>query len=97
MMPQADSLSCPIGQKKHNWPFGVAVGPIPIRMLGRPDLGILRPRAGGETDGWVYSWGPAGTPRPLRPGGGVARWHNRVIGCAVTPVTDVYPPFRLAS
>ena len=29
--------------------------------------------------------------------GGVARWHNRVIGCAVTLVTDVYPPFRLAS
>jgi uncharacterized protein DUF4389 len=27
---------------------------------------------------------------------GVARWHNRVIACAVTLVTDVYPPFRLA-
>ena len=26
---------------------------------------------------------------------GVARWHNRVIGYAVTLVTDVYPPFRL--
>jgi hypothetical protein len=28
---------------------------------------------------------------------GVARWHNRVIGYAVTLVTDAYPPFRLAS
>jgi Domain of unknown function (DUF4389) len=27
---------------------------------------------------------------------GVARWHNRVIGYAVTVVTDEYPPFRLA-
>jgi Domain of unknown function (DUF4389) len=27
---------------------------------------------------------------------GVARWNNRVIGYAVTLVTDVYPPFRLA-
>jgi hypothetical protein len=27
---------------------------------------------------------------------GVARWHNRVIGYAVTLVTDAYPPFRLA-
>src|SRR5437660_2916895 len=27
---------------------------------------------------------------------GVARWHNRVIGSAVTLVTDVYPPFRLS-
>jgi Domain of unknown function (DUF4389) len=27
---------------------------------------------------------------------GVARWHNRVIGYALTLVTDVYPPFRLA-
>lgn len=27
---------------------------------------------------------------------GVARWHNRVIGYAVTLVTDSYPPFRLA-
>jgi hypothetical protein len=27
---------------------------------------------------------------------GVARWHNRVIGYAITLVTDVYPPFRLA-
>jgi hypothetical protein len=27
---------------------------------------------------------------------GVARWHNRVIGYAVTLVTDQYPPFRLA-
>jgi len=26
---------------------------------------------------------------------GVARWHNRVIGYAVTLVTDAYPPFRL--
>jgi hypothetical protein len=26
----------------------------------------------------------------------VARWHNRVIGYAVTLVTDSYPPFRLA-
>jgi hypothetical protein len=28
---------------------------------------------------------------------GVIRWHNRVIGYAVTLVTDRYPPFRLAS
>ncbi len=27
---------------------------------------------------------------------GVARWYNRVVGYAVTLVTDVYPPFRLA-
>jgi hypothetical protein len=27
---------------------------------------------------------------------GVLRWHNRVIGYAVTLVTDRYPPFRLA-
>ncbi len=27
---------------------------------------------------------------------GVARWHNRVIGYAVTLVTDIYPPFQLA-
>lgn len=27
---------------------------------------------------------------------GVFRWHNRVIGYAVTLVTDDYPPFRLA-
>jgi hypothetical protein len=27
---------------------------------------------------------------------GVTRWHNRVIGYALTLVTDVYPPFRLA-
>jgi hypothetical protein len=27
---------------------------------------------------------------------GVTRWHNRVIGYAVTLVTDAYPPFRLA-
>jgi Domain of unknown function (DUF4389) len=27
---------------------------------------------------------------------GVIRWHNRVIGYAVTLVTDQYPPFRLA-
>jgi hypothetical protein len=27
---------------------------------------------------------------------GVTRWHNRVIGYAVTLVTDSYPPFRLA-
>ena len=27
---------------------------------------------------------------------GVVRWHNRVIGYAVTLVTDAYPPFRLA-
>jgi hypothetical protein len=27
---------------------------------------------------------------------GVIRWHNRVIGYAVTLVTDRYPPFRLA-
>jgi len=27
---------------------------------------------------------------------GVARWHSRVIGYAVTLVTDAYPPFRLA-
>lgn len=28
---------------------------------------------------------------------GVVRWHNRVIGYALTLVTDSYPPFRLAS
>lgn len=28
---------------------------------------------------------------------GIMRWHNRVIGYAVTLVTDRYPPFRLAS
>jgi len=27
---------------------------------------------------------------------GVLRWHNRVIGYAITLVTDRYPPFRLA-
>jgi hypothetical protein len=27
---------------------------------------------------------------------GVVRWHNRVVGYALTLVTDVYPPFRLA-
>jgi hypothetical protein len=27
---------------------------------------------------------------------GVFRWHNRVIGYAVTLVTDRYPPFRLS-
>lgn len=27
---------------------------------------------------------------------GVVRWHNRVIGYALTLVTDSYPPFRLA-
>jgi hypothetical protein len=27
---------------------------------------------------------------------GLARWHNRVIGYAVTLVTDSYPRFRLA-
>jgi len=27
---------------------------------------------------------------------GVVRWHNRVVGYAVTLVTDVYPPFRLS-
>jgi hypothetical protein len=27
---------------------------------------------------------------------GVIRWHNRVIGYAVTLITDQYPPFRLA-
>jgi hypothetical protein len=27
---------------------------------------------------------------------GVVRWHNRVIGYALTLVTDQYPPFRLA-
>jgi hypothetical protein len=27
---------------------------------------------------------------------GVIRWHNRVIGYALTLVTDTYPPFRLA-
>jgi hypothetical protein len=26
---------------------------------------------------------------------GVFRWHNRVIGYAITLVTDQYPPFRL--
>ena len=28
---------------------------------------------------------------------GVFRWHNRVIGYALTLVTDQYPPFRLAA
>ena len=28
---------------------------------------------------------------------GVIRWHNRVIGYALTLVTDQYPPFRLAA
>ena len=28
---------------------------------------------------------------------GVFRWHNRVIGYALTLVTDEYPPFRLAA
>ena len=28
---------------------------------------------------------------------GVIRWHNRVVGYAVTLVTDQYPPFRLAA
>jgi hypothetical protein len=27
---------------------------------------------------------------------GVIRWHNRVLGYAITLVTDQYPPFRLA-
>jgi len=27
---------------------------------------------------------------------GVTRWHNRVIGYALTLVTDAYPPFRLS-
>jgi hypothetical protein len=27
---------------------------------------------------------------------GVIRWHNRVVGYAVTLVTDAYPPFRLS-
>jgi len=27
---------------------------------------------------------------------GVALWHSRVIGYALTLVTDEYPPFRLA-
>ncbi len=27
---------------------------------------------------------------------GVARWHNRVIGYAITLITDEYPPFTLA-
>jgi Domain of unknown function (DUF4389) len=27
---------------------------------------------------------------------GVVRWHNRVVGYALTLVTDAYPPFRLA-
>ncbi len=27
---------------------------------------------------------------------GVFRWHNRVVGYALTLVTDQYPPFRLA-
>jgi Domain of unknown function (DUF4389) len=27
---------------------------------------------------------------------GVARWHNRVVGYALTLVTDAYPPFRLS-
>lgn len=28
---------------------------------------------------------------------GVMRWHNRVVGYAVTLVTDQYPPFRLSA
>jgi hypothetical protein len=28
---------------------------------------------------------------------GVFRWHNRVVGYALTLVTDQYPPFRLAA
>jgi Domain of unknown function (DUF4389) len=36
---------------------------------------------------------PAGLFRYVE---GVIRWHNRVIGYALTLVTDVYPPFRLA-
>jgi hypothetical protein len=28
---------------------------------------------------------------------GVIRWHNRVVGYAVTLVTDQYPPFRLSA
>jgi Domain of unknown function (DUF4389) len=27
---------------------------------------------------------------------GVARWHNRVVGYALTLITDAYPPFRLS-
>ena len=27
---------------------------------------------------------------------GVIRWHNRVVGYALTLVTDQYPPFRLS-
>jgi hypothetical protein len=28
---------------------------------------------------------------------GVFRWNNRVVGYALTLVTDAYPPFRLAA
>jgi hypothetical protein len=28
---------------------------------------------------------------------GVARWHNRVVGYALTLVTDAYPPFQLSA
>ena len=28
---------------------------------------------------------------------GVLRWHNRVVGYAITLVTDEYPPFRLGA
>jgi hypothetical protein len=28
---------------------------------------------------------------------GVFGWHNRVVGYALTLVTDEYPPFRLAA
>jgi hypothetical protein len=28
---------------------------------------------------------------------GVIRWHNRVVGYALTMVTDRYPPFRLSA
>jgi hypothetical protein len=44
-------------------------------------------------------FGGFGSPKP---GGlsdfveGLARWHNRMIGYAVTLVTDSYPRFRLA-
>jgi hypothetical protein len=55
-----------------------------------------RPAAGASTrDGRVWT---ATYPRGIfQFVEGVARWHSRVVGYALTLVTDVYPPFRLAA
>jgi hypothetical protein len=46
---------------------------------------------------WFAILVTGGYPRDLfRFVEGVVRWHNRVIGYALTLVTDRYPPFRLA-